>query len=149
MQRQVGDTMSVEADYVYVGGRDERSNQGAQRNNVNMTYDPVTGVNYPYTDISRRPFPDWGPIYMNVMGGRSNSHGLQTAFTKRLSNRWQASGTYTLSWLYDMSAPAFSGVRPCRSRCSRTSAATTGSRPPTSVTERRSTASGRWVAGSS
>ena len=29
VQRQVGDTMSVEADYVYVGGRDERSNQGA------------------------------------------------------------------------------------------------------------------------
>ena len=112
VQRQVGDTMSVEADYVYVGGRDERSNQGAQRNNVNMTYDPATGVNYPYTDISRRPFPDWGPIYMNVMGGRSNSHSLQTAFTKRLSDRWQASGTYTLSWLYDMSAPAFSGVRP-------------------------------------
>ena len=111
--------MSVEADYVYVGGRDERSNQGAQRNNVNMTYDPVTGVNYPHTDISRRPFPDWGPIYMNVMGGRSNSHGLQTAFTKRLSNRWQASGTYTLSWLYDMSAPAFSGVRPVPFPCSR------------------------------
>ena len=112
VQRQVGDAMSIEADYVYVGGRDERSNQGAQRNNVNMTYDPVTGVNYPYTDISRRPFPDWGPIYMNVMGGRSNSHSLQTAFTKRLNDRWQASGTYTLSWLYDMSAPAFSGVRP-------------------------------------
>jgi hypothetical protein len=112
LQRQVAATISVEADYVYVGGRDERANQGAQRNNVNLTYDPATGVNYPYTDIIRRPFPDWGPIYMNVMGGRSNSHGLQTAFTKRLSNRWQASGTYTLSWLYDMSAPAFSGNRP-------------------------------------
>jgi hypothetical protein len=70
----------------------------------------VTGINYPFTDISRRPFPDWGPIYMNVMGGRSNSHGLQTAFTKRLSNRWQASGTYTLSWLSDQSAPAVSGT---------------------------------------
>jgi len=45
------------------------------------------------------------------MGGRSNSHGLQTAFTKRLSQRWQASGTYTLSWLYDMSAPAMSGIQ--------------------------------------
>ena len=112
VQRQVSTTLSVEADYVYVGGREERSNQGAQRNNVNLTYDPVTGANYPYTDISRRPFPDWGPIYMNVMGGRSNSHSLQTAFTKRLSNRWQASGTYTLSWLHDMSAPAFSGTQP-------------------------------------
>ena len=37
---------------------------------------------------------------------------FQTAITKRLSNRWQAAATYTLSWLYDMSARAFSGVRP-------------------------------------
>jgi len=112
LQRQVTGTMAVEADYVYVGGRDERSTQGATRNNINLTYDPVTGVNYPFTDVSRRPFPDWDAIYMNVMGGRSNSHALQTAFTKRLSSRWQASGTYMLSWLYDMSAPAYSGARP-------------------------------------
>ncbi|MGH2400506.1 MAG: hypothetical protein ACRDF6_11750, partial [bacterium] len=112
LQRQVTDTMAVEADYVYVGGRDERTTQGATRNNINLSYDPVTGVNYPFTDISRRPFQDWGPIYMNVMGGRSNSHGLQTAFTKRLSDRWQASGTYTLSWIYDQSSPAFSGTGP-------------------------------------
>jgi len=112
LQRQVTGTMAVEADYVYVGGRDERSTQGATRNNINLTYDPVTGVNYPFTDISRRPFPDWDAIYMNVMGGRSNSHGLQTAFTKRLSQRWQASGTYTLSWIHDMSAPAYSGAQP-------------------------------------
>ena len=150
VQRQVADTMSVEADYVYAGGRDERTNQGSQLNNVNLTYDPATGVNYPFTDISRRPFPDWGPIYMNVMGGRSNSHGLQTAFTKRLSNRWQASGTYTLSWLYDMSAPAVSGARRgAVPRGSRISGATTRSRQPTSATGRRSTASGRSVAGSS
>ena len=109
-QRQVADAVSVEADYVFTGGRDERTNQGSQLNNVNLSYDPVTGVNYPFTDISRRPFPDWGPIYMNVMGGRSNSHALQTAFTKRLSNRWQASGSYTLSWLYDQSSPAVSGT---------------------------------------
>ena len=112
LQRQVTDTMAVEADYVFVGGRDERTTQGATRNNINLSYDPVTGVNYPFTDISRRPFPDWGPIYMNVMGGRSNSHALQTAFTKRLSQRWQASGTYTLSWLYDMTSPVFSGTTP-------------------------------------
>ena len=28
-----------------------------------------------------------------------------------LSQRWQASGTYTLSWLYDVSAPAVSGTQ--------------------------------------
>jgi carboxypeptidase family protein/TonB-dependent receptor-like protein len=112
LQHQVGNTMSVEADYVYIGGRDERTTQGTTLNNINLSYDPVTGVNYPFSDISRRPFPDWGVVSMNVMGGRSNSHGLQTAFTKRLSNRWQASGTYTLSWLYDQSAPAVSGTQP-------------------------------------
>jgi hypothetical protein len=111
IQRQVATTMSVEADYVFVGGRDERSTQGATRNNINLSYDPATGVNYPFTDISRRPFPDWGAIYMNAMGGRSNYHGLQTAFTKRLSQRWQASGTYTLGWQYDESVAAMSGIQ--------------------------------------
>jgi hypothetical protein len=28
-------------------------------------------------------------------------HSLQTAFTKRFSDRWQASATYTLSGLWD------------------------------------------------
>ena len=110
MQRQLSPTVGIEADYVFVGGRDERTTQGTQLNNINLSYDPVTGVNYPFTDISKRPFPDFGTLAMNVMGGRSNSHSLQTAFTKRLSHRWQASGTYTLSWLYDSSAPAVSGT---------------------------------------
>jgi hypothetical protein len=112
MQHQVTNTTAVEADYVFVGGRDERTTQGTTLNNVNLSYDPVTGVNYPFNDISRRPFPDWGAISMNVMGGRSNYHGLQSALTKRLSRHWQMSGTYTLSWLYDMSAPAVSGTEP-------------------------------------
>jgi hypothetical protein len=112
MQRQLTPTMGVEADYVFVGGREERTTQGTTLNNINLSYDPVTGVNYPFSDINRRPFPDFGALAMNVMGGRSNSHGLQTAFTKRLSHHWQASGTYTLSWLRDMSAPAVSGTRP-------------------------------------
>jgi TonB dependent receptor-like, beta-barrel len=106
MQRQVGTTMAVEADYVFTGGRDER----AVQNNVNITFDPDTGVNYPFNDISRRAFPDWGVVGMNVMGGRSNFHGLQTAFTKRLSQRWQASGTYTLSALRDTSPQPISGI---------------------------------------
>ena len=42
-------------------------------------------------------------VSINVMGGRSNSHALQTSFTKRMSQRWQASGTYTLSVLNDLS----------------------------------------------
>jgi hypothetical protein len=112
LQRQVTNVMAVEADYVFVGGRDEKTTQGAANiNNVNLTYNPATGVNYPFTDISRRPFPDFGTVSMNVMGGRSNYHALQTAFTKRLSRRWQASGTYTLGWLHDMAAPPASGTQ--------------------------------------
>ena len=40
----------------------------------------------------------------------ARSRGPET-ITKRLSQRWQASGSYTLSWLYDMSAPAVSGTQ--------------------------------------
>jgi hypothetical protein len=107
LQRQLTNTMAVEADYVFTGGRDER----AVQTNVNITFDPATGVNYPFNDISRRAFPDWGVVGMNVMGGRSNFHGLQTAFTKRLSQRWQASGNYTLSGLWDMSPIPISGIK--------------------------------------
>jgi hypothetical protein len=111
MQRQLSDVMSIEETYVYVGGRDERTTQGTTLNNINLSYDPVTGVNYPFTDISKRPYPNFGALAMNVMGGRSNYHALQTALTKRLSQHWQASGTYALSVLHDSSAPAVSGTR--------------------------------------
>jgi hypothetical protein len=107
LERQLAETLAVEADYVFVGGRDERAIQ----RNVNLTFDPETGLNYPFSDISRRAFPDWGVVGMNVMGGRSNRHSLQTAFTKRMSQRWQASGTYTYSGLWDMDPIPISGIR--------------------------------------
>jgi hypothetical protein len=66
--------------------------------NVNVTYDPVTGVNYPFEDVSRRPCPWLGVVTMTGQEGvRTDGHALQTAFTKRFSGGWQASGTYTLS----------------------------------------------------
>jgi hypothetical protein len=111
MQRQLTDVMGIDADYVYVGGRDERTTQGTTLNNINLSYDPLTGVNYPFTDISKRPFPNFGALAMNVMGGRSNYHALQTGITKRLSQHWQASATYAVSVLHDSSAPAVSGTR--------------------------------------
>ena len=94
VQRQVGNTMAVEADYVYEGRR------GFQRDlPVNISYNPATGVNYSFNDLTRRPFPEWGYVSLTANGSRSNSHALQTAFTKRFRNGWQASGTYTLSAL--------------------------------------------------
>ena len=108
VQRQVGSTMSVEADYVYSQGRHEKD----ILDNMNLTYNPATGANYPFTDISRRAYPEYGNISMLVRMGRSSYHALQTAVTKRMSNRWQGSATYTLSGLWDAFPPAFSGTAP-------------------------------------
>lgn len=94
--RQLGTTMVVEADYVYLGMRKDINVQ-----NINLAYDPTTGANYPFTDVRRRPLPDWGAVHFIFTELRSNSHAVQTAFRKRFSERWQASSTYLLSWLRD------------------------------------------------
>ncbi len=92
VQRQFGSTMAIEADYVYTANRAIMINQ-----NINLSFNPATGANYPFTDISRRPFPNWGTLGVNRSLGANNYHALQMAFTKRMSNRWQASATYLLS----------------------------------------------------
>ena len=107
-QRQFGTTMAVEADYVYSQGRNDKE----VIDNVNLTYDPVTGANLNFTIRNNRPFPDWGVVSMNAHLGRSAYHGLQTGFTKRFSNHWQASATYTLSGLFNQDSQPFSGLLP-------------------------------------
>ena len=92
VQRQLGATTAVQADYIFNGTRHDFRNQ-----NVNLTYNPATGANYPITDLSRRFNPAFAAVLMGQTVGRGNYHALQTAFTRRLSNRWQASGNYTLS----------------------------------------------------
>ena len=57
IQRQLTNTTAVTADFVYTG----LHNTEIQRN-VNLTYNPATGVNYPFTDLTRRPFPEWGLV---------------------------------------------------------------------------------------
>jgi hypothetical protein len=99
--------MAFEADYVYTRGRNEKD----IIDNVNLTYNPATGANLPFNVASTRPFPDWGNVSLLVRTGRSAYHGLQTSFTKRMSNRWQASATYTLSGLWDAEAAPFTGDR--------------------------------------
>jgi hypothetical protein len=96
VQRQIGVDMSVEANYVYTGGRGEE-----QAVNANLSYNPATGANYPFNDISRRPFPEWGLVNLELLEGRSNYHAGDFTFTKRFSNRWQATATYTLSYFKD------------------------------------------------
>ena len=53
---QIGTTMAFEADYVYTQGRNEKD----IIDNVNLTYNPATGANYPFSDVSRRAFPRLG-----------------------------------------------------------------------------------------
>ena len=55
VQRQFTDTMAVTADYSYNGARQDR----VANYNINLSYDPATWRNYPFADISRRPFPEW------------------------------------------------------------------------------------------
>ncbi|MBI4886082.1 MAG: TonB-dependent receptor [Acidobacteria bacterium] len=106
VQRQIGDTMGVTVDYSYSGSRRDR----VTNYNINLSFDPATGLNYPFTDISRRPYPEWGAVLMDIFEGWSNYHGLETSFTKRMSNRWQASATYSLSAFRDGVPNPWSGV---------------------------------------
>jgi hypothetical protein len=106
MQRQIGADMGVTADYSFNGLRKDR----ITGYNINLSFNPATGLNYPFTDISRRPYPEWGQVPMDIFEGRSNSNGLELSFTKRMSHRWQASGNYTLSTLRDGQPGPWGGV---------------------------------------
>jgi len=106
VQRQFGDTMAVEVDYVYSQGRFEKD----VIDNINLLFDPATGANLDFRIRSNRPYPNWGTISMNTHTARSAYHGLITGFTKRFSDRWQASATYTLSGLWAAESRPFSGL---------------------------------------
>ena len=107
VQRQIGGTMSVQADYVWNAGRREQYNL-----NTNVTFDPVTGVNRPFSVFSNRKWPDLGIILQDFSNAKSNYHALETGFTKRFSKRWQASATYTLSKFDDYQPSPVNGAFP-------------------------------------
>jgi hypothetical protein len=96
--RQLGPQMSFEADWVYTGDRAQLNTR-----NINVAHNPQTGVPYPLVGATaaanyiNRPYPGWGTIQMNRSDGKQDYNALQTAFTKRMANRWQASATYTYS----------------------------------------------------
>jgi outer membrane receptor protein involved in Fe transport len=104
VERQIGKTMAVSADFVSVEGRGE-GGRGFFNRNINLSYNPATGANYPFTDASHRPFPAWGPVVQEQYGVETSSRALDLGFQKRLSQRWQASGTYTLGYLWDYEPP--------------------------------------------
>jgi hypothetical protein len=97
-QRQLADAVAVEADWTYTGNQDI-----LVARNINLSFNPATGANYPFTDIARRPYPDWGNLSINRPDRDQRYHALQVALTKRMSNRWQAAATYSLGaqWNFD------------------------------------------------
>src|SRR5438093_2929376 len=102
IQRQFGNDISLEVNYVYTGGRREESPQ-----NVNLTYNPATGANYPFSDVSRRAFPQWGNVNFELLEGWSNYHAMDFTLTKRFSRRWQAMTTYTIARFVDADPPGY------------------------------------------
>jgi hypothetical protein len=95
-QRQLGNTMGIEADYVFSGQRHELFSR-----NSNLTYNPATGANYPNTTIATRLDTNWASVSQFFSEGRQDFHSLQAGFTKRFSDRWQGSATYLLSATWD------------------------------------------------
>jgi len=107
-QRQFGNTIAVEADYLYSKGTHEKD----VVDNINLTFNPATGANLPFATRATRPYPDWGVVSMNGHLARSAYHALQSGFTKRFSHHWQAAATYTLSGLWNADTKPFSGLTP-------------------------------------
>jgi hypothetical protein len=83
-------------DWVYTGDRAQLNTR-----NINVAYSPTTGIPYPLVggtaaaNYINRPYPGWGTVQMNRTDGEQDYRALQTAFTKRMANHWQASATYT------------------------------------------------------
>jgi hypothetical protein len=98
VQQQIGREVAVTADFVST----HLTNTESIRN-INLTFNPETGVNYPFTDLTKRAFPDWGlaNVVRSSQGGYMNDYALQTGFTKRFSHRWQLAGTYTVGMVKD------------------------------------------------
>jgi hypothetical protein len=94
MQQQISSTMGFEMDWVYQAGHEWRNQNG------NLQYDE-NGVNYPFSDTTRRYFPNWGVVRMTYDDAFSDFNGLQMGLAKRFSNDWQANFTYLLGHLTD------------------------------------------------
>ena len=107
IQRQFGSVTAVTADYVYSKGSHEKD----VVDNVNLTFNPATGANYPSPTVPRRPDPNWGMVSMNSHLGALRVPRGADERDEAVSNRWQASATYTLAWLYNADSRPFTGER--------------------------------------
>jgi hypothetical protein len=98
--RQLANDFAVEVNYQYTGQRREEVTA-----NMNLTYDPATGDNIPYSNVAARVYPEWGFVNGEFMQGWSNWHAFVISANKRFSDRWQFSGNYTLGAVKDSLGP--------------------------------------------
>ncbi len=106
VQHQIGETIGVELDWIY----NHSANEKGIIDNANVTYDPATGAPYPFSDRTKRAFPNWGTVNLSVHTGRSATQEVRASVTKRFSSHWQASGTYSLRWFWDAEPRPFAGI---------------------------------------
>ena len=99
-QRQLNDSMAFETNFNFTAGR--REEVGV---NGNLSYNQATGANFPFANIATRPFPNWGTVNFEWLAGRSNYYGTDFTLTKRYSDNWQMSGSYTLAYFKDANPP--------------------------------------------
>lgn len=109
VQWQMSNHIGIQADYVYQGARHVLSPYGP---NANLTFNPETGLNYPANNAETRVWPWWGTVFPRLTDSYSNYHSLRTSLTKRLSDNWQMTSTYTLSALWDAYPMPYSGQDP-------------------------------------
>jgi hypothetical protein len=99
--------MSFQIDYVFTDARGEQQNW-----NHNLTYNEDTGRSNPYNDLSMRRYVNWGVTSRAFSVGQSDYKALETGWTKRFSNNWQASATYTFASFSDCDGdPVFGAFR--------------------------------------
>jgi hypothetical protein len=103
-QRQIGPVMAFSSDFLIYEARGE-GGRGFFNRNVNLQYNPATGANYPIADKSHRNWPNWGPIVQEQYGFETSRRALDLTLEKRLSDRWQLAGTYTLNFTKDYQPP--------------------------------------------
>ena len=148
VQRQLRTDMSLQADYVWIG---ERNRENSRQ--INMTYDPATGLNKPFTDITTRPYSTWGSVLSRFADGESNYHALETARDPPLQRSLAGVSHLHAVLLQGSRCGAAAarlrqpdeltgGVQPSGAGPPRISAASTGTRSAISATARSSTASG-------
>jgi hypothetical protein len=96
VQRQIGDAIGVNVDYVYERQRHNLTNLS----NTNLSFD-ANGIPRNYLIPANDPYPNVAQLAQTFTDLASNFHALETSLTKRFTHRWEASATYTLGFLRD------------------------------------------------